>query len=497
MMTVIFAVVMQFSHRNYHLELDQRAASTLASRIVAQGLGTTDGAQAMDALQGDLQRLSAVNAGVDIYVLDAQGKVLASSIAPEELRRDHVDIAPIRRLLGGNAELPILGTDPSDPSRADVFSAASMATGGNAGSYLYALLHRREHQSGAGLIKASYLVGDGLWIVTGGTLFAVMSSILIVRLLTRRLAHLTADMENYARSDFAQPPDRQTEPRAEADDEVGRLGRTFAEMTQRIVEQMQKLKREEAMRRELLASISNDLRRPLTSVRSHLESLMRKETTLSLEEKREYLEIATRKTARMGKLVSRLSELAGFDAGQVSVQSEYFVLSDVAQDVIRKSLTAAEQRRITLRLDKPEHLPSVLGDSGLIERVLDNLVENALHYTSPGGSVTVRLRQAEGAITVEVVDTGTGIAVADLPKIFDRSFRSEMHRPTSPDHAGFGLAIVKSILKLHGSDIRVESATGIGTTFRFELPSRAGMREPGGSSLQVAEGAIRLRRARS
>jgi len=485
MMTAIFAAVMQFSHEKYHLELDQRGASMLASQIVAQGLGGIGEIKTPEALQGDLVRLSAVNAGVDLYVLDAQGKVLASSLLPARVKRDRVDMVPVRQYLAGRTELPILGLDPSDPSRDDVFSVASVSADENTGPYLYALLHRREHQSGAGLIKAGYLVGQGLWIVVGTTMFAVLSSIVLVRLLTRRLARLTADMEKYCETGFTEPPDLRVSPRAEAEDEVGRLGRTFAEMAQRIVNQMRELRHADAMRRELLASIANDLRRPLTAVRGHLETLVHEEATLSAEEKHEHLDVATRKTTRMTNLVSKLSESAKLEARQVAPELDVFVLPDVVQDVLQKVSRDAAKKGVELRADVPEHLPLAVGDVGLIERVLDHLVENALRYTDSGGTVTVRLARTKQSLTVEVSDTGIGIAPGHLPKLFDRCFRAEVHRPSTSENAGFGLTIVKSVLELHGSEICMESTLGVGTTFRFDIRTGVETLEPADFALQL------------
>jgi len=323
------------------------------------------------------------------------------------------------------------------------------------------------------LIKAGYLVGEGLWIIAGGTLFAILSSIMIVRLLTRRLARLTADMEKYSQSGFTQPPDLRANLRAEAEDEVGRLGRTFAEMAQRIVEQMGELNRTDMMRRELLASISDDLRRPLSSVRGHLETLVHQEAVLTPEQRREYLEIATGKTTRMAKLVSKLFDSAKLEARQVALELGVFVLPDVVQDVLQKFARDAAQKDVDLRTDMPEDLPLAVGDVGLIERVLDNLVENALRYTASGGTVNVRLARTKQRIMIEVADTGIGIAPEQLPKIFDRGSRAEVHRPSTSENAGFGLVIVKSILELHGSEIRVESTVGVGTTFQFDIRTRA------------------------
>jgi signal transduction histidine kinase len=494
MMIAIFAVVMQWSHEKYHLELDQRAASALAGRIVAQGIGFDAGGS---ALQSELERIAAINTGVDLYVLDEQGKVLASSIAPARVERDRVDMTPLRRYLQADANLPILGADPSDPSRNDVFSIAAISGGKQQGTYLYALLHRREHQDGAGLIRAGYLLGEGAWLVGAGALFAVVSAGVIVRLLTRRLRRLTTDIEQFRLSGFTEPPDGRTEPHAEPQDEVGRLGRAFAEMAQLIVLQMRELKRTDAMRRELLASISHDLRAPLASMQGHLETLVLKEATLSADDRQEYLEITTRQTRRMAKLVSRIFDLAMLEARQMPFAPEPFALPDVVHDVMQKFSLAATQKGVGLRADIPERLPLVSGDAGLIERVFDNLVENALRHTARGGAVRVHLAPAKQGIAVAVSDTGNGIASEHMARIFERFFPGHEQRPPAADGGGLGLMIVKSVLELHGSEIRVVSAVGVGTTFRFEIPVRRGILPARVALEPELTGPIRLRPDRS
>jgi signal transduction histidine kinase len=490
LMIGIFAVLMQWSHAKYQLELDQRAASGLASQIVAQGIRVDPGGS---ALQSGLERIAAVNTGVDFYVLDAQGKVLASSIAPARVKRGRVDMTPLRRYLQADASLPILGADPSDPSRKDVFSIAPISGGKQDGTYLYALLHRREHQDGAGLIRAGYLLGEGAWLVAAGALFAVLSAVVIVRVLTRRLRRLTTDMEQFRLSGFTEPPNGGPEPHAEPQDEVGRLGEAFTDMAQLIVLQMRELKRTDAMRRELLASISHDLRSPLTSMQGHLERLALKKAILSTDDRQEYLEIATRQTRRMAKLVSKLFDLAKLEARQAPLEPALFVLPDLVQEVMQKFSLAATQNGVDLRADVPEHLPLAFGDIGLIERVFDNLVENALRYTARGGTVCVHLAPAKQRIAVEVSDTGTGIASEHLARIFDRFLPGEAHRPASADSSGLGLVIVKSVLELHGSEIRVVSSVGVGTTFRFEIPARRGTL-PAHAALELElAGPIRLR----
>jgi len=233
--------------------------------------------------------------------------------------------------------------------------------------------------------------------------------------------------------------------------------------------QMSALQQTDAMRRELVANISHDLRTPLASLQGYLETLHLKRAQLSDEEQRTYLEIALKQTEQLSGLVSRLFDLAKLDSGQVIVSLEPLALGDLVQDVVQEFDLAASNKGVVLKaLIRPD-LPLVIADIGLMERVLRNLIENALRYTPEGGAVTVTTSPGANGAIVEVADTGVGIPAEELPRIFDRFYRIEKSRGLAAGSAGLGLAITKRILDLHGTKIGVTSERGR-TVFRFLLP---------------------------
>lgn len=469
MTAVLSIAVLRFSHETYHLEANQDLNRELALRLVSEIVRLNENPVSHAAVQSVFDRLPLINPDIDVYLLDDAGRVLASSGPPGKVKRNQVDLLPVQRFLDDSADLPTLGDDPSDPVRQQIFSAAPISIGGHTGGYLYLLLRGQNHDTGAAQLKRSYALREGIGVVTAGVLLAGLVSALIISLLTRRLKRLAAVMEKFRQGGFAEQPSLHAEPAPGPADEIDRLGATFNEMADRILTQMQELKQTDAMRRELLVNISHDLRTPLTSLRGHLEILQLKENNLTPEEKGEYLEIAEKESARLSKLVSKLFELAKLDASQVPFSPEPFMLFELVQDIAQKFELAAANKQITLKTDFPEHLPLVVGDIGLIERALENLIENALRYTPEGGTVTIKLIPGEGDVAVQVSDSGRGIAPEDLPKIFDRFYRGEKSRPTSSESAGLGLAIVKRILELHHSSIQVESSPGVGTVFTFRL----------------------------
>jgi len=274
-------------------------------------------------------------------------------------------------------------------------------------------------------------------------------------------------MDTFKRSDFSAEV-RLPEHRVIGGDEVDRLTQTFEEMSERITLQVSKLKEIDLLRRELIANVSHDLRTPLASLQGYLDTLLLKEGQLTPEEQRRFLETASRHSERLGKLVGELFELAKLDAQVTPIRVEPFSMAELVQDVVMKFQLRAEQAGVTLKAEVTPDLPLVSGDIALMERVLENLLDNAIRYTPAGGRVTVSIVRQNGKLSVRVSDTGKGIAEENLPYIFDRFYRGD----TSADRAGgagLGLAIAKRILELHGSSLSAESRVNVGTTFVFQV----------------------------
>ncbi len=225
------------------------------------------------------------------------------------------------------------------------------------------------------------------------------------------------------------------------------------------------------LRRELIANVSHDLRSPLASLRGYLETLLLKEQALSQADRRSYLEIALRQAQHLQTLITELFELARLDFEGYRIDAEPVQLGELARDVAQKLTLAAQTRQVELQLEIDPELGLARADIGLIERTLTNLLENALAYTPAGGRIVLSMREQDARVLLCVSDNGSGIGSADLPRIFERFYRADNKARTRDDKgSGLGLAIVKRIVELHGSEIRVDSAVGRGTTFRFDLP---------------------------
>lgn len=467
-MAVMFAVILRQSHDTYHAELSQSINRDLAKHLVAEKILLGKGGEDEITLNAIFNRLTLLNPHVAVHLLDDQGRVLASSSPPEEIKQQQVSVLPLQRVLQREGKLPILGDDPLEPSRQKIFSVAEIP--GSERRYLYVILRGEEHEREAQQLKDGYALQEGIWLLASCAVFALLAGLLMVNFLTRPLRRLTSAMDQFRDQKFNAPPRFDEIPLPSSRDEIGRLAETFRGMAERIVKQVTELKRNDAARRELLANISHDLRTPLACLLGYLETVTTREQALTPEETKNYCEIAASEARHLTKLVDRLFELAKLDAPEARIAPEPFMLSELSQAVIRKFSLAATEKGVTLTCNIPEGLPPVYGDIGLIQRVMENLLENALQYTPPNGTVRLQGVTEHDAVMVQVSDTGTGIAPENLPHVFERFYRGEKDRGVESGHAGLGLAIVKRILELHECPISVESVPGAGTTFSFRLP---------------------------
>lgn len=436
--------------------------------------GTEGGGLSPDAVRRLFGQLMAVNPSIEVYLLDMTGKVIGHAAPDGHVKRDRVDLDPIRRLLD-NQPLPIQGDDPRSERGRKVFSAALLNNGVRDIGYIYVVLLGEEHDRLAARVAASSVLRTTLWSMAMVALLGLLAGLVAFRLITRPLRRLTRTMRGFdANAEPLAPP----MPAAASDDagfergdEIAILEASFSQMAARIGEQWQTVKQLDHERREVVANISHDLRTPLTSLHGYLETLSLKDATLDAAGRQRYLAIALAQSGKVGRLAQALFELARLEHGAVQPECEVFSLSDLLQDVFQKCELQAEGRamRLTARLPKPA--PLVRADLGMIERVLTNLLDNAIRHAPAGGDVEVAVQADGGKVWVTVSDSGPGIA----PELRDQLFRRPLALRGERRDGGLGLLIVHRILQLHGARIELLDVPGKGAVFRFALPPASGL----------------------
>ena len=256
-------------------------------------------------------------------------------------------------------------------------------------------------------------------------------------------------------------------------DEIADLARDFNHMARSLEEAAEREREMEQARRDLIAAVSHDLRTPLASTRALIEALADGIADDSETETR-YLNSATKELAHLSRLVDDLFELARIDAGLLELEMERASLHDLISDTLSGFRHQAERLGVRLVGEVSRDVDPVLMNPPKLQRVLQNLISNALRHTPADGTVLLRAESRGEVVYVEVADTGEGIAPQDLPRVFERSFRAERSRTLAEKEydpgAGLGLAIARGLIEAHGGRIDAVSHPGRGARFYFTLP---------------------------
>ncbi|MGY2217181.1 MULTISPECIES: HAMP domain-containing sensor histidine kinase [unclassified Pseudomonas] len=458
------------SNHMHELEVVQGLSRDLAAHIARDTqLMDADGLKP-DAVRNLFSQLMLVNPSVEVYLLDINGRVVGNAAPSGHLRRDQVNLEPVRRFLSG-AMLPILGDDPRSVDGLKVFSAAPLRVNGQQAGYLYVVLLGEAHDVFDARDATGMALNIALWSIALVALLCLLAGLTAFAWITRPLRQLTEKVGQFDINGAPKVP-QAVAPEVASQDEIAVLDHAFVQMENRLGEQWRAITHQEQERREMVANISHDLRTPLASLHGYLETLSLKDASLTPQERRRYLGIALDQSRKVGGLAQSLLELVRLEHGFVQPVIEGFSLPDLVQDIFQKFELTAEARAITLTASLPPVVPTVLADLGLIERVLTNLLDNALRHTPPNGEVEVTLAPKSGFVEVTVSDSGPGIS-ADLREgLFLRAFTIGGARRDG----GLGLRIVHRILQLHGQEIRLIDVPRRGATFTFALETRAAVR---------------------
>ena len=225
------------------------------------------------------------------------------------------------------------------------------------------------------------------------------------------------------------------------DSDIEVFANSFNEMADTIVGNIDKMKSVDQLRRELIANVSHDLRTPLAILKGYIETLQMKKDSLTEKEKEEYLQITHENVDRLSNLINQLFEYSKLEAEQITPVKEPFSITELSHDLIAKFKVLAEQKQIDLQLNNPQENCMVYADVSLVERALQNLMENAIKYTEPNGQIRLSLNRKNDHVEIDITDTGTGIALSEQPFIFDRY--KQVDKSTKKQGYGLGLAIVR------------------------------------------------------
>lgn len=465
-----YSIFASYMVQQINLSSQQLINKNLAQNLVNDKKIVHQGKIDIKAMKDTFMQYMTINPSIEIYYLDMQGNILAYSAEPGKVKRNSINLNPVYQSLKNEEQDLIMGDDPRSHQLRKPFSATIIPSKENPQGYLYVVLQGEELTEALNQNSQNTIIILGGFVLAASLITGLLIGLFLFYRINLRLKNLQNNVADFVDNNFNNKEITIfNTPKKLLGDEISDLEKHISHMASHIQQQWSALKQQDCLRREMVANISHDLRTPLASIQGYLETLIIKFDNLTDSDKMNYLNTTSKQASGLQKLINSLFELAKLDAREREPEIEKFPLLELVFDVIAKFEIPALQKKITLEINSEINNPIVLADLGLIDRVLDNLISNALYYSHENSTIQITIASAkDNNLTVRVSDTGCGIPKNQQSLVFERFHQA--HTPERTDgHAGLGLCIVKKIIELHHQHIWVVSEPEKGAQFNFTL----------------------------
>jgi len=463
-MSIVYIYISVTTAQMYFQETRQKLNNNIAEHIAADNPIYMDDTVNTSALKQVFHNVMVINPSIEVYLLNTEGNILAYYAPNHTVKLKKVPLGPINKFIASNDNRFLLGVDPKNPDKKKAFSAARVYYKNEFKGYIYVILGGKEYENASQLLFGSYILRLGLRSMIIALIMAILIGLVTIGFIIRNLRKIINVIRDFQKGNL------HARIKFGGEGELKEFALSFNEMADTIVTNIDEIKRMDNQRRDLVANVSHDLRTPLAIIRGYVETVLIKENQLSPEERRKYLETILSGTDRLLNLVEELFELSKLEAKESLPDIEVFSLAELLQDIHQKNMIIAETEKIKFNLNFENNIPLIKADIGMMEKLFQNLLDNALKFTPADGEINIIIRKKEHKIIVEIKDSGQGIKGEDIPYIFDRYYQIKRVSSGKSEGTGLGLSIVKKIADLHSIAISVKSEINNGTTFTLEIP---------------------------
>ena len=467
---LLYSALNTLATERYIARLNQDLHRSLAQNLVADRNLVEQGKLNEAALKQTFQQYMVVNPSIEIYLLDLEGRLISYSADPQAVMRTHVSLEPVRAFLSGEEKYP-LGDDPRSHDRKKAFSVTEVPSEAAPEGYLYVVLRGEQYDELQAMAFQGFWARAGLWSMALSLVIGLLAGLVIFYWLTKRLRRVTSRIEDFSANDF-KPLIEPAPVQVGGRDEISQIEQVFEQMAARIQSQLVALTEKDEQRRQLVAQVSHDLRTPLASMLGYIESLILKNVELMPEKRAEFLDIVYAQGRRLSDMVDSLFQLSSLEARELTPRLEPFMPLELLFDIRQKYAVRFEKATLKCVIEHDESSIFAMGDVSLFERVLDNLLDNAMTHAAPHSEIKMVLERTPDQVLVSVINQGGKIAEADMQALFEPFFRAGAHS-ADRRHAGLGLAISRRIMEnLQGGILAQNTQDGVAFTVSLPVADR-------------------------
>ncbi len=443
----------------YFQETRQKLDIKIASHISNEADFFKGDSVNYDAMRNVFHNVMVINPSLEVYLLDTNGNILAFDADSNEVKLKGLPLGPIKEFVASNKETFLLAPDPKNPGKEKPISAAKVYDNGTFKGYIYVILGGQEYENASQLLFGSYILRLGVRSMIIALLAATIIGFFAIGFIIRNLRKIIMVIRDFQKGNL------NARIKLKSKGELQEFAQSFNDMADTIVTNIDEMKRMDNLRRDLVANVSHDLRTPLSIISGYVETILIKENNISPEERKKYLDTILSSTERLQSLVGELFELSKLEAKETKPNKESFSLAELLGDVHQKNLIIAQKKNVKLNLEIEDNLPFIYADISMMEKIFQNLLDNALKFTPASGEVEIKLkRKDQNTIIAIVSDNGPGIEKDQIEHIFDRYHQIKRVSTETSQGTGLGLTIVKKLIDIQGMSINVESELTKGTS---------------------------------
>lgn len=460
-LSAVFIIITYISTSYFYDETTQllnKDVATHIAKFTSPFEGASINKQKADSI---FYNAMVISPSIEVYFLDTTGKIIYYESPDSSIKQWQIPLSNINRLIASKGKEFITAPDPKNPRENKIFSAAAVRSKGKKIGYIYVILGSKEYSTTNEMLIKSHIVILALRTFLIITFLTALISFFFIRRLKRKYNSIIDVFEQYQSGNF------KARFTTEAHDEFAPITNSFNTMADLQSYNINQLKIAATERKNFFANISHDLRTPLSIASGYTETLLaQKGNQIDAAQQKNYIQLIHKKLKQVEEMVMQLFELSRLDSINFTAKKEPFVFSEILGEIVLSFKINAGKRNIQLDCINCHEMSWINADVKMIDRVIQNLIENAIKNTPDNGKILIEVQRAGNQLNVLLENTGNPLP-KDLLQWINNETGSLPQRPSGNN--GLGLAIVKRILELHDYKFVAKTNTGLGNQFSFNM----------------------------
>jgi signal transduction histidine kinase len=398
-----------------------------------------------------------LNPGIEVYFLDTAGNIMYYHAPDSVIKLRKIPLNNIIQHIHANGEDYIKGPDPKDPEERKVFSAAEVNSNGKKLGYIYVILGGNEYKNATGMLFRSHAIGFALMASGVIIVLSIVLSLLYVNRLQKSFKKIIQVLNEYMEGNLSARFEKN------AKDAFAPITDSFNQMANLLSYNINRLKQTEQERKDFIATISHDLRTPLSVAKGYTETAITKihNREINRHEIDGFIQLVHKKLQQIEIMVQDLFELSRMESIHFSPNKELFIFSEVLNEIYKVSEKTAAAKNISVTCKGCEDPSWINADIRMMERVVQNLFDNAIKYTPAGYNIHIEIKREDDALIVIFTNSGAGLSDDLVNWVNITPQQTDSPAVIKPANSGLGLLIVKKILELHNYGFMVTTDAGL------------------------------------